>query len=842
MTRFYKLLTVVLTLLVILPLTAQSNKFTKVLGYPEKFDPPKDKVESEMLGYLSEKSVYSAKDPWMVISDRAENQTYDKPSGKPFKKLGFKEAFYVVAETSGWVEIVSGTTDGLKLVNQQKYLGWIRKDQILLWNEGLVDPNTEIHKKVLLLNKAVNILDVLGDKENTLVNIYNSPSATSAVDKVKIYSYFFLYKKENNRYLLAQEYQLSSSNVELRLIGWVSSARCEVWNTRLALEPNFEEAAYNERCLNPEKYKFVGYSNPSSAALQMKSGVITTSEVFWQNDPCVADKTFLTKTNPRRFVGDIIRFPLLSPTADQPSGVLYSGVIGDILVDIEGNAQPFKVEQKEKLKVDQVVESQKENLRKINVLYVVEATPGLASYKETLGKLFESTVTEFESKVTDASVSVGMVLYRDIPERKDNRDIEILPLTRNESQFNEFVSSAAFINLNDEDQVTNLRDGIYRGVKEAGFKKDQVNIIIILGLEPDFSVNKVRREAAIAGKDKAYHDQNQIVEALSSVDAYIYYIQTRNNTDIYSEKFREQGISVLLERAKDSYNESSATANELNYTNTPSLPQTLTTGINRLENAAESGFFYLPTAGQSMLPVDLEKVIFDAVQDASGFVKGLKEEINQVFEQGKPFASSGPYAPAMVKWLDREMKRQGGINPELLKNLALGTKYELYKEVYFPSKVNSARFPLISYVLFMPEDDLVRYIDKLRAVQEAGRAGTDNERREKLFNVFKELIYAFTGNYSMSQKEIEQMSINDFQRLMNGLKGEGWTPPKRVNFLLGSILDEKQMTATEVNEVIEGIEKKLLALEKIRKMGRNYEFSFNSDEEVYYWITLDESF
>lgn len=842
MTRFYKLLTVVFTLLVILPLSAQSNKFTKVLGYPEKFDPPKDKVESEMLGYLSEKSVYSAKDPWMVISDRAENQTYDKPDGKPLKKVGFKEAFYVVSETSGWVQIVSGVTDGLKLLDQQKYLGWIRKDKILLWNEGLVDVNTEIHKKVLLLNKAVNILDVLGDKENTLVNIYSSPSSSTPLDKVRIYSYFFLYKKENNRYLLAQEYQLSPSNVELRLMGWVSSARCEVWNTRLALEPNFEEAAYNERCLNPEKYKCVGYSNQSSAAMQMKSGVITTSEVFWQNDPCVADKTFLAKSNPRRFVGDIIRFPLLPPQAGQASGVIYSGVIGDILVDIEGNAQPFKVEQKEKLKVDQVVESQKESLRKINVLYIVEATPGLASYKETLGKLFESTVNEFESKVTDANVSVGMVLYRDIPERKDNRDIEILPLTRNESQFNQFVSSAAFINVNDEDQVTNLRDGIYRGVMEAGFKKDQVNIVIILGSEPDFSVNKVRREAAIAGKDKAYHDQNQMVDALSSVDAYVYYIQTRNSGDIYSEKFREQGISVLLERAKDSYNESSKTATEFNI-NTPSLPQILNAGVNRLENGAESGFFYFPSAGQTIASSDLEKIIFGAVQDAAGFVKGFYDVINETIGPGgKPFASSGPYAPAMVKWLDREMKRQGGVNPEILKNLVLGTKYELYKEVYFPSKVSSARFPLISYVLFMPEDDLVRYIDKLRAVQEAGRAGTDNERREKLFNVFKELIYAFTGNYSMSQKEIEQMSINDFQRLMNGLKGEGWTPPKRVNFLLGSILDEKLMTATEVNEVIEGIEKKLLALEKIRKMGRNYEFSFNSDEEVYYWITLDESF
>lgn len=823
--------------------SAQANKFTKVLGYPEKFSPPKDKLDAEMLVYLAEKSVYSSKAPWMVISDRADNQTFDKPDGKAFKKLAFKESFYVVNETSGWVELVSGTNDGLKLVKQEKYVGWIQKDKVLLWNECLVDPNTEIHKKVLLLNKASNILDVMGDKENSLVNIYNSSTASTPIEKVRIYTYFFLLKKENNRYLLAQEYRLSPSNVETRLLGWVSSGRCEIWNTRIALEPNYDETAFNERCNNQEKFKLVGYSNASSAALQIKSGVITESNVFWANDPCVADKVLLAKSNPRRFIGDIIRFPLLPPQADQASGVHYSGVIGDIMVDIEGNAKPITVKQRDKIDVDQTVEQKIGNLSKVNVLYVVEATPGLAQYKDLLGKLYELTVSEFEVKVPEANVSVGMVLYRDTPERKEGRDIEIIPLTRNENQFNQFAESATFINMTDEDQVTNLRDGIYKGVMEAGFKKDQSNIIIVIGSEPDFSVNKVRREAAIAAKDKGHHEQNQVVDALSSVDASIYYIQCKNSGDIYSEKFKEQASSILLERAKDSYNSITASlSDEMGMKQTPSLPQTLTSGVNRLVGSPEPGFIYIPTAGQSLTSADFEKYTVEAIRDASGFIKGFIDEIKQTFDQGKPFASAGPYAPAMVKWLDKEIKRQSSLSATTLKNLALGTKYELYKEVYFPSKVTAARSPLVSYVLFMPEDDLVRYIEKLKAVQEAGLAGTDNERREKLFNVFKDLIFAFTGNYSMSQSEIEQMSLNDFQSIMNGIKKEGWTPPKRVNFLLGNILDEKEMSATEVNEIIEGIEKKLVILEKIRKMGRNYEFSFNSEDDVYYWITLEESF
>ncbi len=50
------------------------------------------------------------------------------------------------------------------------------------------------------------------------------------------------------------------------------------------------------------------------------------------------------------------------------------------------------------------------------------------------------------------------------------------------------------------------------------------------------------------------------------------------------------------------------------------------------------------------------------------------------------------------------------------------------------------------------------------------------------------------------------------------------------------------MSSTEVDDIIKRILGKLDRLEKIVRQGRNYEFSFSTDEDIYYWISLEESF
>lgn len=827
-----------ISLILLLNGSAYAQKaFTKALGYPEKFAPALDDLENEMLEYLKRPSVYSKSQPWLVFSDRDGNQTFDKAEGKPYKKLGFKETLYVVNETSEWVEVVSGTADGLKLLPKQQYKGWIKKEKLLLWNEGLLDRNTRIHKKALLLNKASDIPELLAQGNKDFVNVYDSPTGTKTIDHANIYRYFFIFKKENNKYLLAQEYRLSPSNVELRLLGWVSSGRSVEWNTRLSLEPNFDEAAYKERNLNQSKYKFVAYETAKAAEGQMKSGVISTNDELWSNDPCVADKTYLAKSNPRRFIGDIIRFPLL-PSKGQDQNVFFSGVIGDIYVTTEGSSTPMILDEKTYLVAKDAARRETSNKRHVNVLYVVEGSAGMAMYKEAIKGLFGATTKAFEEF---ENTKVGMVVYRDISERKDGRDIEILALTPNEAKFQQFVDGVTFINMNDEDGLSNLRDGIHRGVSEAGLGRDQENIVIVLGHSPDFTANTTRRNGALESKDPAYHTREQIVDALGAFDARIFFIQCKNSGDVYSERYKSQAEDILLELAKDSYNKYAGIAEEIGVKTSPSLGNNDATGMIKLENST-GGFIYITSSGKSMTFDEIKEYTTKAVDSAYYYVKGSRQQIIEIFEQGKPFASSGPFSHSMAKWLDKEIKRQGSVlNKDILKSL-MGTKYELYKEVYFPYKIQSALYPLVSYTLFMPQEDLRRYIEKLKKVEEASFASSDNEKRTKLFNAFKELIQAFTGNNSTSNEEISKMSISEFQSLMNGVKGEGLRLSKEQNYLLGNIIDESKMTSTEVDGIIKRILGKLDKLEKIVRQGRNYEFSFSTDEDIYYWISLEESF
>lgn len=816
--------------------------FTKVLGRPEKFTPPVDMIgEAEIQAYYTQPSPYSRKDPWLVFSDRANNQTYQEPTPTARKQtiLDYKEALYVVNEKDGWVEIVSGTTDELKLIRTQKYKGWIRKDKLLLWQECVIDQRTRIHKKALLLNKATDIPELIAQGDKNIVNVFNDPYDKTPILHANIYRYFFVFKRENNRLLLAQEYRLSPSNVEIRLLGWVSSARIVEWNTRVCLEPNFDENAFSERKLNPDKYKLVAYGNAGSAVRQLKSGIISSNDEIWSNDPAFADPVYLAKSNPRRFIGNIIRFPLLPRSTNQDPNVYSSGLIGDIYVSIEGSDKPVILDEKAYLATKEAGKTEQQRKSKINVMYVVEGSTAMAPYKEQLKNLFanvKANMPGFEN------ISVGMTVYRDVAERKEQRDIEILPATVNESDFIEFVDGLEFASIQDEDELSNMRDGIMQGILRGGLGKDASNFIVILGYQPDFSANKTRKEGAIASHDPAYHTREEVVEALTKINGNVFFIQCKNTGDVFSERFRSQSLDVMLELAKFKYNQYMETARSIGITTSPSFNEEQMSGQIQLMNATGPGFSYILPETASITSADLDRFHQAAIDTSYQFVRGYLSSITSVIDAGQPLATSGPYAHGFARWLDLLLKQQGNaLNQDLLKSL-VGKKYELYKEVYFPYKINSAHYPTLSFTLFMPEEDLRRYIDKLRKVEEAASISSDHDRREKLFNVFKELIHAFTGNYSTPDEEIGKMSIESFQKLMHGIRDEGLRLEGKQNFLLSNILDESVMSNQKVNDIITTIVGKLNRLENIARQGKNYEFSFSSEDDTYFWITLDESF
>ena len=241
-------------LLPLSPLLAQKDP-TRVLGKPAAFFKPVELKQEEINERFNgrKNKDYSGEVPWIVFADHDLAQTYDQPEdGRQMRGLPFKNWFYVAEEDDDMIRIGRGELSGLKVEKGTwDDFGWVKKSQVLLWANSLVDARTGIHKKAFLLNKVNDIEQIKRLEKKEIVKIFNDPFGGSTIGNKTIYEFYFIYKKENDRFLIAKDAVLTSRSAEESLVGWVPASRVAEWNTRIALEPNFTAEAFAERKANP---------------------------------------------------------------------------------------------------------------------------------------------------------------------------------------------------------------------------------------------------------------------------------------------------------------------------------------------------------------------------------------------------------------------------------------------------------------------------------------------------------------------------------------------------------------------------------------------------------------
>lgn len=309
-----------------------------VLGYPEAYKRPPnpygDKKDSTFINgeHLNE---MDTKVGWWVVVDHDEAQSFTSAGGGTFKtKLKFGIAYYVLNEKDDWVELVDALVDGRRIVRLKEKIGWVQKKYLLLWNHSLINPVTKRNQKAILINKYEYFLDNVCGK-NELANAYTSPSGEKMIEDLKISRFYFVYKKEGERYLLGLLSRLSYIDNTI-LLGWVNKEQIAFWNTIVALEPNFTDEAYNERKSNSALEVF-GFSSAFEAEAYNK-GEIDANNYIWSRDP-VRPNTDVSRTDFKRFPADFMRFPLLSVGSQGENGKILpyfkSAVIDNVFLKVK---------------------------------------------------------------------------------------------------------------------------------------------------------------------------------------------------------------------------------------------------------------------------------------------------------------------------------------------------------------------------------------------------------------------------------------------------------------------------------------------------------------------------
>ncbi|MCB0521057.1 MAG: hypothetical protein H6577_13840 [Lewinellaceae bacterium] len=860
-------------LFLLLPVGLQAQK--KILGKPDIYVAPVDYFDepSKYQAFLQNTSTKSKDDGWMVVSDRDDNQVFDKPNGTPIGTVGFREYFFVTDEKDDWVEIIDATVDELKVVNLKRKVGWLPKTNLLLWNSGLVGQSTHIHKKVLLLNRADDIQNVIKYPDKNLVKIFRGPNTDKKEPDRRIFDFYFILKKDPDRgmLLLSQEAIISPFTLD-KIIGWVSARRCDPWDTRICLEPNFDEAAYNERREN-KKVRMRAFKTEAGAR-QFSEGSGGDNEIFWEDDPVIIRKEKMAQSNPRRFKGSVVRFPMINVSSSGLDNFEYyqSGVIGSIKIKKDGTSTKFESEiaEADYAKFQDYLIDLERKAKKVNVFFVVEGTDSMYAYRQQVVQALKTINTQVVSNVPD--VSYGALVYRDLPEesvsvggQKVNRLTEYVSLTQDFDKVVNFLNKVEYKNIADRDPYTALFYGLSQALTVGGFRPDELNVIILVGCYGDFRIDSDRKTAAV-GHPALMENIDPIVESLSKINAHFYSVQVRNDGTTAARSFANVSRHFMLESAKFAYNrqygnrrnpETQELLSKLQKDYNINVQEPTMAEINEMDNISLiggriPGRLIKAPFGKNMEISQLATIMTSDVDESLEFVRTLKSVVSKIYVEGAAASDvnnveselkvdAGRFAPALAEFLNQMLK-----DDEIAKNdlyNSFDEKYKLYTEVTIPRFIQGATHPTVSYVLFMPETDLVEYV---RTIQRCliDYIGSYDKKRQSLFEVYRELVNQFTGEGAyLRNKKPEDLTRSDLLRLMQGVYNQGLRIDVEEDIRIGDIRDEKKVSNEEVDNLMQRFKDIESRLNNILRSADTYEFCYTTDENNrYYWIPIGDVF
>lgn len=831
----------------------------RVLGYPEVFKKPLDPFDDNTYGSFIKKASTEDKDRkigWWVVVDRDNVPVYQTENGNPTsKQLKFGSAYYVVEESDNWVKLVDALVNEVRIVRTREEIGWVKKENLLLWNKSLVNPRTKIHLKALLLNKFEEVRNIPCDKQD-LVKVYKSPTGNDLMEDLNIYRFYFVYKKEGSRLLLGQLSGLSYVDNSI-LLGWVDKERVADWNTRVALEPNFTQAGYDERKANP-KFRIAGFANAFDAEEFAKGE--GNPEVKWTRDPVIPG-TDVTKNDPKRFSGGFMRFPLLNIGGGVKNQVLpyfSSAVCDNVALKIQcvdGRAvKVIKVPVEKQVALNEGVEELLKASKRFNVVYVIEGTGAMYGFKESIASSVDAIKSAIiaasgNSDAEKPSVQFGAVIYKDVPEHADSKSpwnsLQTLRMTENMNKVKDFIRTSTYSNPKSNGNYPAQNFGINEAVKLANFKKDETNILIVVGSKGDFAKTDPAMRALYDGKAFSVTNED-LSSALSKKNVGVLALQVVGGKSSSDESFVSNMRSIILETARKQYNglrqsiqkntSLRETFTAINYNPvSPQMPDpnaSTNPGLFELEHGIVPCGLFKSTSGDMLSSATFNDLVSGLAIKTTKFVVSNAAQIKKWSSSGIGFTGFNPNLADKIADIYEETG---------MENLQF-ERYELYTQTYFARKPNGAQYPSFSYVLFWPESDLRNFHSFLERILIEMGDKNSVEKRKMLKEVYCRMLDEFAAE--KIKKDCSEYSPDDVIQLINGLYGSGIVLEQKcpVNKPIECLENPRCMSEEEVDTLYRcwfDTKKRLGAL--LRDYDKD-EFAFSRGGEYFFWTKLSDIF
>jgi len=764
----------------------------KVMRMPRQFANPFDNTDVKA---ISQDFVFK---PWLVFSDRSDNKTYSTEDGSTESKvLGFMDPFYVLGETKTRIHIAK-VNDGdfnksdLTVSKYDDY-GWVDKESMLLWDNGITAQKTGMNRKVIVINNVEWATKVAAGDQSDIVEFYKKPDLTQKTGRrAQTFQIFYVYKvsPDKKSLLIGRTSKITDSkNAENEVVGWANRLRMVFWDHRVAIEPNWLEQAVAER--KTKGVKSIVFRDMPSAEEFESTLKIDRNSLLWDADPYE-----------KRRKGDYKRFPFISTYPD--NNIVKNGVWGSTFT-AEGDI----IEGDVKANVDRMLSQMVEKRRNINIVFVVDATTSMLPYFRPIALSVTSSINRLSQSKNN--IRFGAVVYRDFAE--DEYLVERIRLTSKYDEVTDWLQNAysSVKNMNDKDDAEAVFYGLRDALRNTDLPPNETNYVILIGDAGSHSRN-----------DDSQVSRDELITLLAGKNVNFMAFQVNNKGSKDFENFNLQVKDLMQASGFRAWKEDENTYRLFGMNTPPRLSKQEST-VSFLEGAALAGKLVQSLPGKSISPYTLQEQLISFITKAEDDVNKVIALLNDV-KEGKgisQIADNVEYKPALINILV-----QSGVSQEQLEMLKK-SRFQFYTTGYSDMQPKGFSYPLFQTVLFINREELGGIVSDIsRLLQKK----SGNEVRRHLYNTFLKILEEHLGE--MGTENVGQKSMEEITDLLFGL-------PSTSRFLkdvrLDDILDPVRFPNDKLMFWMSEMETKLNQLKKIQNSD-NYDFSFESNDEIFYWL------
>ena len=820
----------------------QVKKTKKAIQRPFRYKNPVEKMD------ISPSSEEPSGKTWIVFSDRENNKTYTGcDDGSSVKEtLAFLDEFYIAEEKEvivrgkkeQWVKLMKDKEHGV-LINQifsdnAKNYGWIKKDHLLLWSSCLVtNIISNINRKAMLLNSP----DVLKGKEteHKKVFFYKDPDLNFKTNTHRnLYEIFFVYKLTGKSALIGKKgfYSETEEQAKETILGWVSKDRLSFWNHRVAIEPNHTPDAVAERKQKGIKAQIV---NSIPDAVNLKKGGKSVKAI-WNKD-----------SEEKRNIGKWIRFPVLECDECQGQEVIRVGTMGEISTKMGEKWIKGKLSPESSATIQSKVNEIRRKRRNINVVFVIDGTSSMQRAFPSVRKGLCNSIKQLENeyKNNPNTLRFGVVVYRDCLEK--DRVKELKPITTDTASIINFLKKIEAKDSLDKDAPEAVYYGLKHAFRSIGMKKDQTNIIILVGDAGNHHRN-----------DKSQVDKKTIINYFVDYGCHLIAIQMRRPKSSSSktyEEFAPQLCDIIIEANKIKYEKIKEKFGNDYKKEVPKQKYNTDSYFFQLSAPILYENIVRPKKGNQFLAKTLQEEIKESILAINEINNKLLNYVSEVFEAGNDIGNIDK-TENISKEEEKKKSKEDEENPqknkynEIVDNyegmildllcdvdsipidqikLALKENFQFYYIGHTPTKIDGLEYPLFEYVLFMNRTGLAKMLIDFEKIFKAISA---DDERLAMRNAWIGLLKKHIGDKNINP---ENLSVEEAGKKVFGLPG---TSEFIKNVKIKDITDPAKFLNPEFQKYKNDIRMKYIYLEKVLNTD-NYFWSFYSNDERYYWILQD---